>query len=117
SNGKCRRRCTASSDASLPLRTSSKILRMASAFNGAPYEYYSVGRLQCGDATRLVLISETAHKLRYFSRRLRRELFERLVFYGQVDGKLLSPRSEERRVGKECISGVSQYVVVERVMM
>jgi len=35
--------------------------------------------LQCGDATRLVLISETAHKLRYFSRRLRRELFERLL--------------------------------------
>src|SRR5437879_13558025 len=64
---------------------------MASAFNGAPYEYYSVGRLQCGDATRLVLISETAHKLRYFSRRLRRELFERLAFYGQADGKLLSP--------------------------
>src|SRR5438876_3060955 len=27
---------------------------------------------------------------RYFSGRLRRELFERLAFYGQVDGKLLS---------------------------
>src|SRR3989442_10234066 len=91
SNGKCRRRATPSSGESLPLRTSSKILRMASAFNGAPYEYYSVGRLQCGDATPLVLISETARKLRYFSRRLRRELFERLVFYGQADGKLLSP--------------------------
>src|SRR5438132_13597305 len=64
---------------------------MPSAFNGAPYEYYSGGRLRCGDATRLVLISETAHKLRYFSRRLRRELFERLAFYGQVAGKLLSP--------------------------
>src|SRR5207245_10462934 len=78
STGECRRRASPSSGESLPLRTSSKILRMASAFNGAPYEYYSVGRLQCGDATRLVLISEIAHKLRYFSRRLRRELDERL---------------------------------------
>src|ERR1700745_1839686 len=35
--------------------------------------------------------SETAHKSAISVGRLRRELFERLEFYGQADGKLLSP--------------------------
>src|SRR5438445_7821539 len=37
---------------------------------------------------------------RYFSGRLRRELFERLAFYGQVAGKLLSPDHLHRAESK-----------------
>src|SRR5438876_2498481 len=90
SNGKCRRRATPSSGESLPLRTSSKILRMASAFmehhrNITAEEDYAVA-MPLGWCSYPRQPTSSA-----ISVGDRRELFERLAFYGQVAGKLLSP--------------------------